>query len=326
MLDDLVQTIEDLKKRIRDHRDDIQGYESRTRVTLIDPMLCALGWDVSSPSVVTIEPKGPGGWADYALLGGNGRTIVIFVEAKKLADRDAPITQTVGYAVAENIQNNANVRYCASTNGDTWELYDIIAQTSVMKTSIVVDDAATCALKLLGLWRRSMVDGTYTAPVEPVTSTPEPIVPVESGGPVPEPERDDSASQHPLTPGWTPLTAEFATIGSPPPAMVKLPNGQEITTKYWIHILIESAKWLHQSGMLTSENFSMSMSDLKQTKSYLLSPNGWHTGRAFRNSEKIAEGIFLECNLSSREIVHQTQRLLRRFNQDPSRAYLKGVV
>ena len=57
MLDDLVQTIETLKQRVKDHRSDIENYESRTRVTLIDPLLCALGWDVSDPSIVQIEPK-----------------------------------------------------------------------------------------------------------------------------------------------------------------------------------------------------------------------------------------------------------------------------
>ncbi len=52
MLDDLVQTIETLKQRVKDHRSDIENYESRTRVTLIDPLLCALGWDVSDGNYI----------------------------------------------------------------------------------------------------------------------------------------------------------------------------------------------------------------------------------------------------------------------------------
>ena len=89
MLDGLVQTIEMLKARIKEHGPHIGAYESRTRVALIDPMLCALGWDVSDPDIVQIEPRTVNGWADYALLGGN-RKPVIFVEAKKLADKDSP--------------------------------------------------------------------------------------------------------------------------------------------------------------------------------------------------------------------------------------------
>ena len=189
MLDDLVQTIETLKQRIRDHRDEIGAYESRTRVTLIDPLLQALGWDVSDPSVVEIEPKVQNGWADYALLDSNGKRIVIFVEAKRLSVKDSPITQTVGYAVAENIQNNSNVRYCASTNGDDWEVYDITAQKSVMKTSISVEEASKCALKFLSLWRRSMADGVFETAIEPVIDGPTPpsndVVPPISGELVP---------------------------------------------------------------------------------------------------------------------------------------------
>ncbi len=49
----------------------------------------------------------------------------MFVEAKRLSGRDAPIEQAVSYAVSEYIKNMAKVRYCAFTNGDLWELYDI---------------------------------------------------------------------------------------------------------------------------------------------------------------------------------------------------------
>ena len=325
MLDELVDVIETVKKRILDHRSLIENYERRTRISLIDPILCALGWDVADPSLVTIEPRVAGNWADYALLMSNGRTIVLFVEAKKLSDIETPISQVIGYATAEPFQGGADVRYCVSTNGDSWQLIDTRERKYLFRVSIVQDDPNKCALQLLGLWRPALADGSYTRPVEPVASTPEPIDPVEFGDQVTEPEEEDIESSRPPPQDWTPLTAKFATIGSPPPSGVKLPSGQEISTKYWINILIENAKWLHKTGMLTSENCRMSMSDLKQTKSYLLSPDGRHTQRAFRNSEEIAEGIFLECNLSSSQIVHQTERLLRRFNQDPEKAYLKLV-
>ena len=47
-----METLETLKARIKEHGAHIGAYESRTRVTLIDPMLCTLGWDVSDPSLV----------------------------------------------------------------------------------------------------------------------------------------------------------------------------------------------------------------------------------------------------------------------------------
>ena len=316
MLEDLVMTIESLKKRIRDHREDIQNYESRTRVTLIDPVLCVLGWDVSNPGIVTIEPKGPDGWADYALLGNNGRTIVIFVEAKKLSDRDAPISQTVGYAVTENIQNNANVRYCASTNGDTWELYDIIAQKSVMKTSIFSEDAAKCAFKLLGLWRGSMADGAYDIAIEPVAPTV--TIPVEPPTPTPTPTP---------TPGeWVALNEGFDPNGKPAPKSLRLPNGQEININSWRALIIQTATWLHSVGKLTKENCQiLSWETAKSAANrYILSNDGKHVdGTEFWHPYPIADNLILEIHLSSREVVRRTTRLLEKCDQDPSQILLR---
>lgn len=55
MLDGLVQTVEKLGARIRMHRETIGRYEARTRASLIDPMLCALGWEVGDPVQVMVE-------------------------------------------------------------------------------------------------------------------------------------------------------------------------------------------------------------------------------------------------------------------------------
>ena len=43
MLDELIETVECLKNRIKEHKEQIQSYESRTRSTLIDPLLRSLG-------------------------------------------------------------------------------------------------------------------------------------------------------------------------------------------------------------------------------------------------------------------------------------------
>ena len=86
MLDDLVGVIETLQQRIRDHGPTLRENETRTRMALIDPLLAALGWDVSDPAVVTPEYNVSGRWADYALLGTDGKPAAT-LEAKKLANR-----------------------------------------------------------------------------------------------------------------------------------------------------------------------------------------------------------------------------------------------
>ena len=331
MLDKLVETIDSLKQRIRDHRDDIQDNEWRTRHALINPMLCALGWDVSNPKHVVIEPKvvseNSQRWADYGLLNDRGQTL-LFLEAKKLNDRNEHVWQTVSYVVQENSRGESSIRYCACTNGDIWRIYDVRApQPQIMEVSITRDSSAKCALKLSSLWRVSLEDGSLVEPIQPIAEAERPALSQQNPGqlqisealtPRQEPPRP---IEHPGD--WTPLTAEFATLGSPAPTVIRFPNGQEITTRYWIHILIETARWLYRAGMLTSENCRMFMTDSTGASSYLLSPDGRHTTRAFRSPQEIAEGIYLECNLSSRDIIHQSQRLLRRFDQDPSTTLLQ---
>lgn len=120
MLDKLFETIETLKARIEKHKDYFHAGgrpEARTRAALIDPMLSALEWDVTDPDKVVIEPKTVGGWADYALLDSD-REPVLFIEAKKLADRKPENRQVVGYTVSENIHRRTKIYYCAWTNGD----------------------------------------------------------------------------------------------------------------------------------------------------------------------------------------------------------------
>ena len=310
MLEELVKTIECLKKRIKEHKDHIQNYESRTRATLIDPVLCALGWDVSEPTIVIIEPKGPGGWADYALLGNNGKTVIMFIEAKKLSDKDIPISQTVGYAVSENIQNNANIRYCAGTNGDTWELYDVVAQKTVLKTSIVSDEEAKCALQLLGLWRRSMADGLYAEAVHPV---------------VPNHSFHDPTST-PFSEVWTALNRNVDPTNKPPPTSMKLPDGREATTKYWRDVIAQMAAWLQSAGLLTKENCQIPTWQSGNTVAnrYILSRDGKHPdGTQFFSSHSVGDGIILETHLSSKEVVRRSIRMLEHCGQDPSQVLLR---
>ena len=319
MLDELVKTIEILKTRIKDHRDHIRNYERRTRNTLIDPLLCSLGWDVSDPSIVTIEPKTDDGWADYGLLDDRGRT-VIFVEAKGLA-KDVDIKQTMKYALAENYQyqkqNKAKVDYCVSTNGDIWELYDLSAQETVLETSIVSHETAKCALQLLGLWRRSMADRVHSKAVQPVVTidpSPDP--------PPPDPPRPDPR----LGPGWVALNGSFETKGKRAPKAIKFPDGSKTVTDSWLSIAIATASWLHQAGHLTRKNCQVYSWETAKAKSdrYILSGDGRHPDSSeFRRPRHIADGIILNHIGNPRRAIQRSIRMLDHFGQDPAQMLLQ---
>ena len=318
MLDDLIQTIDTLRERIRKHKDYIGAYEVRTRVSLIDPMLRALGWDVDDPDLVQIEPKTDNGWADYALLGISHRPVA-FVEAKKLSANIADHTQqTVGYAISENMNGSNRVSYCACTNGDDWKVFDLFTQAPVMDVSITGNDSAKAAMKFLGLWRRSFSDGSFDSVIEPLPGLVSPPVP-------PDPPVPDVTTPT----GWTSLTGTFGTTNAPSPSAIRLPDGNEIPLKAWRGVLTETALWLNRSSLLTKENCQIRLGSAPHLSSvstrYLFSRDGLHAdGGRFKSPVKLGDtGIIMEGNLSSKHIVGLTQKLLLQFGQDPSKVLLR---
>ena len=189
MLDDLVEVIDTLKSRIEQHRADLQSNETRTRMALIDPLLTALGWDVSDPGLVTPEYDVSGKRADYALLDGKGG-VFVFLEAKRLGEQlSNHQSQIVAYA------SELGIRYPALTNGDDWEVYDNsqlvpIDQRRILKLSITGSASATCALQLLLLWRANVGTGQVTQANQsivekagPPPTIPPPSAPLEIGFP-----------------------------------------------------------------------------------------------------------------------------------------------
>lgn len=314
LLDDLAQSIETLQERIKAHGKSIGDYESRTRVTLIDPMLCALGWEVSDPSRVQIEPRAANGWADYALLGSNGRPVV-YIEAKALSVTKPPVLQTVSYAVAENTESAVKVAYCAWTNGDEWAVFDVFRQDAVTRVSLSREDSAKCALKLLCLWRRSLMDGSMDMPVEPIIDLEPPSI-IEPVGALPMPISHTDAR-------WLTLTAKFAATGSPHPKAIRMPDGAEKTLKSWRGILLETALWLYDRGLLTKENCRIQMGATR----LLFSPNGKHsTGTPFHYPIPVGNtGIQMEGNVEPDQFVSNTRKMLEQFGQDPSNVHLKLV-
>ena len=122
MLDDLVNVIETLQRRIRSHGETLRENEIRTRMALIDPLLQALGWDTADPAAVRPEYNVGGLRADYALLTRDG-TPAATVEAKKLGESLEPHRkQMVTYA------NMATIRYAGLSDGDRWELYKVFQE------------------------------------------------------------------------------------------------------------------------------------------------------------------------------------------------------
>ena len=212
-LDDLVGVIETLQQRIRDHGDSLRQNETRTRMALIDPMLTALGWDVSDPGLVTVEYNVSGLRADYALLGSDKP--VATIEAKKLGESLVQHRrQMLTYS------NEANIDFAGLTDGNQWELYDVFKRAElddrrILEVNVAEEPSYQVALKMFCLWNPNL-KSTQPIPISsPIVETAPAVTPLP---PQPSPEPGPTSAL-PTQPNLLPCSGfrSYLSLGPLPP-------------------------------------------------------------------------------------------------------------
>ena len=150
-IDEINEVVGKLKGCIDLHRDALSRNEIATRYALIDPLLTALGWDVSDPAQVQPEYSIGGGYADYAMLAGKDKPSLV-IEAKKLGRpiRDG-IDQSIMYCMKQDIP------YFVVTNGERWAAYETYKMAPVDEKRLfefsISDPTQSTVMKALRLWR-----------------------------------------------------------------------------------------------------------------------------------------------------------------------------
>lgn len=304
LLDDLTGFIESLRERIGTHRASLGENETRTRMALVDPMLKALGWDVSDPDVVTPEFKVSGGWADYALLH-TGEQPTATVEAKKLGERLASHQmQMLTYA------NASGIDFAALTDGDHWELYDVfrkgtLEERRMLDVSISRDPVHEVALKLLLLWRPNLTSGK---PME----AGEPIVEVEPSTTIRD-AAEQAAVPGPESPDWVPLfgyeKSQFASSRGRP-AAVRFWDGSVRSVGRWYEVLTVTVEKLYSDKMLTEGDTPVVS---RNPRHHLVNTEPVHpSGEQFSSGNRI-EGtpLFAFVHGDQKALRARTRRLLR---------------
>lgn len=304
MLDDLVDTVKTVQSRILAHGSELRQHESRTRTALIDPILRALGWDVSDPSLVMPEFRVEAGRPDYALLGGD-RKPVAFLEAKRLGtDLVQHQNQMLNYCMGEGI------KYGGLTNGDQWRLYDVFRPVPLQEKRLVdvqVSDETTleiAALELLPLLRPAL---TLSKPV--------PDVPIRrrARGASTKRSRNDGAD-------WVPLSDYSPPTGTTPPSRIRFEDGDERPLGKWNRILIRCAEKLYEDRHLTPAGLPVRNGT---GETYIVSQTPTHAnGKPFWNAARIGDRVFVEAGLSAHNSRLWAQRLLRHFQIDPNQVQL----
>ena len=330
MLDDLVSVIETLQKRIGAHGATLRENETRTRMALIDPLLTALGWDVSDPALVTPEYDVSGRKADYALLGTDGQPAAT-LEAKKLGESLASHRMQM-----LNYSNASGVEYAGLTDGDHWELYEVfqrgqLEDRRILEVSISGMPAHEIALKMLLLWQPNLASSKPVAASEPLVG----LSPVPQSQTTPAPEPAPSVATPRLispepapviaTPslqaGWVSLSEFNPPGGSKPPTAIRFPDGSEQEIKRWNDILVTVAGWLYDSGRLTAADEPVHSS----SKIYIAHNRPIHpTGNEFFQYRTIANGqVAVNTHGSAIQMRKNSQTLLARYAVSPDTVQLQ---
>lgn len=319
LLDDLVSVIETLKERMRRHRSTLQGNEMRTRMALIDPLLTALGWDTSDPSLVTPEYAVGEGRADYALHGSE-HIPAAMVEAKRLGHSlsDDERMQMLNYA------NARGVRYAAVTDGDAWEFYEVFKQAPLedrrlLKLRIADRPAHELALQLLLIWRPNLASGQPTTANQPLfdwTTVPQPAVTVEpETPPVTETLQQISAETATIEQGWVSLPDFNPPGGSKPPTAIRFPDGTETSIDRWKRIPKAVADWLYDKQLLTPETVPI----VSGKRRFAANDKPvMHDGRPMIAHEAIGnDDIFIDVDLSANSARRHARKMLEHCGVNP---------
>ena len=299
LLDDLVVVIESVKERISKHGTVLRQNETRTRMALIDPLLTALGWDVSDPAVVLPEYQ-TGGKADYALLASEGKPSVV-IEAKHL---DEPLAshrmQMVNYA------NVSGIPYAGLTDGNHWEVYKVFDQAPIEERLILnlsinsSTPAHEAALKLLLLWRPNLSTGQPVVANPPVLVTTSDLLPGDLIPPAPAPNPGPTGN-------WISLSVVDAGKGNSPPTEIRFSGREPQSVNFWWQVLVEVADELASNGMLKAADCPIA------GLGFVSSSNA-----TYKRHKAISGGLYVNVNWRADNIIKHSRRLLTHFNVDPA--------
>lgn len=311
-LNDLVQVIETIKKRISVHGDSLRQNETRTRMALIDPLLTALGWDVADPELVTAEYKVADGRADYALMKTGHTPAAAVIEAKRLGSFvENHLNQMVNYCISQGIP------YAAVTDGDHWQMYRTfepvpLEQKRVLDVQIGATQAFECALNFLLLWQPNLASGQPVPAEQPILS------------PTSSPSSSDSPPQNSgVTPkeGWTPLSSLDPGRNNPPPTAIKLPDGEEKQIGAWNGLLLETAEFLVRAKKLTPAQCPI---PVPNSSRYAVHTSPIHSnGKNFTHIRQLSNDLHCEVNANAQGLVRYANAVLRHCGQDPASVHVK---
>ena len=328
-LESLLELVEILRERMSSHNALLGQIEMRTRYALIDPLLRGLGWDTSNPSEVVIEDGSGDGRADYLLLA--DKQPVMIIEAKRLGlgVRDGR-QQAISYAM----DPGRRARYFAVTDGNYWEIYDThqpAINMMVISFALKEQSSAEVCLKVLALWRPSVVAGAVSsgqAPIlgfegEPQTNVSSPSS--SDAQPNSTISAPPSVTRNPVTVPTRPTRSgntEWISLSilSPEayskPAEIICPDSSRVSIQSWRSVPIEATRWLIKNGFLRASHCPIKSSE--RARRYIVAISPYHpSGNGFTAPEEV-EMLNVDTHYSGTNLVKNAKTIIEYVGQDPA--------
>ena len=331
LLKPLTDALALVSDRIKNFEREFTNNEQQTRLSLVDPVLKALGWDPQDPTTVKVEYQvrqrnRNNIRVDYALLDSKQEPVA-FVEAKKLGTDLGPAQlQLFEYAVGKSVP------YAIATNGADWSIYkqeqtgtDFHAKRLLM-VAIPDQSPTVTAVKLLSLWRGLLTSQSSIDQIAPALDTLETQLPKPETAsvltsrtateedyrqPVPRP-----VSPKPLVHETTvDHSVEAFTLRDPPdvthrkPARLTLPGGMSRQIGSWKSLLEEVVTWLYDTNQLKVNmpwpGIPNSTRNILQNTKIL-----YKDGTEYTQQVEIKPDLFLQLKLGSVAICEHIAKLL----------------
>ncbi len=304
-LNQLSETIEQLRSRIERHGADIGGHETRTRVVLIDPLLRSLGWDTEDPEMVVHEHRAGSLKLDYALVD-QGEVIGI-VEAKVLGSKlnDA--------AWGKYVAELPRVPVVAFTNGDEWRFFRKSNKWQPETVRVSSGESFRTGWEFNQKFGRDAVQTQNHEPTE---------VREHDRSPPETQEAVGTVGVHDGQRAWHSLTEVSPARGkkNKRPTAIKFASGEELAVSSWEKVYEQTGRYVDGRGLVLDEDHPVVLAERLPVRKCAMNTSPVHPhGRDFARRIKIREGLWMEREVGSIERLWKYSiRMLERFGIDAS--------
>ncbi|MHB1463044.1 MAG: type I restriction enzyme HsdR N-terminal domain-containing protein [Armatimonadota bacterium] len=326
-LGSICKVLKQLRDSANRHEDALRKSEAATRATLVDPLLHALGWDITDVTMVEVEKTKGEFRADYVLLDSQAN-IKAIIEAKALGEGLTDHKTVVKlFSYAANFHCNS----VFITDGRQWHHY---TDMNIMDTSPsrvlkinnddLIDVAAYFVQRIDAAWYRNQMVSDDPAlqlrqlqqQMDEMATEMKVLRAYHAASEPRQPEASPSGvTPRQLTQISTPGRILIEELGDITHKSIRgyFYNGMEMPAKHWKDLLIGIV--LKVLAANTSLKFPLVDAAGGKTDLLTLTPPDFSCKEITYN----ARTVYLYTNYSAREIVRNTRYMLQFLPEDQRR-------